>query len=187
MIFTPDTELALNSAVALINTGATKAGVRTELLGTVAELDAFVDQEKFSGSRTHDAAELAGVQKVRSRLTALWGAEEDVVVAETNAILREASALPQLVRHDGFDWHLHATAPEADLGVRMAVEAAMALADVIRSGELGRLRRCAAEDCTAVVVDLSKNRSRRFCATGNCGNKTHVAAYRARKAATEAF
>ena len=31
-----------------------------------------------------------------------------------------------------------------------------------------------------VLVDLSKNRSRRFCDTGNCGNRQHVAAYRER-------
>jgi predicted RNA-binding Zn ribbon-like protein len=32
-----------------------------------------------------------------------------------------------------------------------------------------------------VVVDLSRNKSKRFCATGNCGNRANVAAYRARK------
>jgi predicted RNA-binding Zn ribbon-like protein len=58
----------------------------------------------------------------------------------------------------------------------------MALVDVIREKELDRLRVCAAEDCNAVLVDLSRNRSKRFCDTGNCANRTHVAAYRARKA-----
>jgi predicted RNA-binding Zn ribbon-like protein len=32
-----------------------------------------------------------------------------------------------------------------------------------------------------VLVDLSKNSSKRYCDTGNCGNRTNVAAYRARK------
>ena len=49
-------------------------------------------------------------------------------------------------------------------------------------GETGRLRRCEAPDCEAVLVDLSKNRSRRYCDTGNCGNRQHVAAYRERRA-----
>ena len=39
----------------------------------------------------------------------------------------------------------------------------MAFVDVIRTGELDRLRVCAADDCDDVLVDLSKNRSRRFC------------------------
>jgi predicted RNA-binding Zn ribbon-like protein len=64
----------------------------------------------------------------------------------------------------------------------MGTEAAMALVDVIRSKEMDRLRVCAADDCDAVVLDLSRNRSKLYCDTGNCANRTHVAAYRARKA-----
>jgi predicted RNA-binding Zn ribbon-like protein len=58
----------------------------------------------------------------------------------------------------------------------------MAFADVIRSGQLDRLRRCAAAQCDDVLVDLSKNRSRRFCSIA-CANRTNVAAYRTRRAA----
>jgi predicted RNA-binding Zn ribbon-like protein len=65
----------------------------------------------------------------------------------------------------------------------MAVEAAMAMVDVIRADELGRLRTCAGEVCEDVVVDLSKNRSRRYC-DGGCGNRANVAAYRQRMAST---
>jgi predicted RNA-binding Zn ribbon-like protein len=65
----------------------------------------------------------------------------------------------------------------------MAVEAGMAMIDVIRMGELGRLRMCAGEGCERVVIYLSKNRSRRFCEAG-CGNKANVAAYRARRSGT---
>jgi predicted RNA-binding Zn ribbon-like protein len=57
----------------------------------------------------------------------------------------------------------------------------MAFLDLIRSDALGRLRICAAEDCDDVLIDLSKNSSKRYCTTGNCGNRTNVAAYRARK------
>ena len=51
---------------------------------------------------------------------------------------------------------------------------------MVRLREADRLRRCEAPDCEAVFVDLSKNRSRRYCDTGNCGNRQHVAAYRER-------
>ena len=61
----------------------------------------------------------------------------------------------------------------------------MAMVDVIRSDELARLRVCAADDCVDVVVDLSKNRSKRYC-DGTCGNRANVAAYRARQAGREA-
>ena len=53
---------------------------------------------------------------------------------------------------------------------------------VIRLGERDRLQVCSAEDCDDVYVDLSRNRSRKFC-DGTCGTKANVAAYRARKAA----
>jgi predicted RNA-binding Zn ribbon-like protein len=44
---------------------------------------------------------------------------------------------------------------------------------------------CEAPDCQAVLVDLSRNRSRRFCDVNNCANRAHVAAYRARRAAAD--
>jgi len=54
--------------------------------------------------------------------------------------------------------------------------------DVIREDELSRLGICADAECEAVVLDLSRNRSKRFCSV-TCGNRNAVAAYRARQAA----
>jgi predicted RNA-binding Zn ribbon-like protein len=65
----------------------------------------------------------------------------------------------------------------------MAVDVAMAFADLIRFGELARLRYCAAGDCDDVMIDLSKNRSRRFCSL-TCANRVNVAAYRSRRSAS---
>ncbi len=81
------------------------------------------------------------------------------------------------------DWHLHLASVDDPLAQRMGAEMAMALADLIRGGELRRLKICAAPDCEAVLTDLSRNRSRIFCDTGNCGNRQHVAAYRQRQRA----
>jgi predicted RNA-binding Zn ribbon-like protein len=177
MVFAHDTEVALNAAAALVNTDAT-----AELLPDVAALDAFVDAWGWTGAREHDEPELAAVRALRPRLRALWeAADERAAVELVNGMLREARALPQLIKHDEWDYHLHATPSEAALDVRMMVEAAMAMVDVIRMKELGRLRICAADDCGDVLVDLSKNRSRRFC-DATCGNRMNVAAYRARRA-----
>jgi predicted RNA-binding Zn ribbon-like protein len=177
LIFAHDTEVALSAAAALINSGHDP-----ERLPDEAALDAFVARWGWTGGRTHDADELARVRALRPRLERLWHADEDEAVEMVNAMLREAGALPQLVRHDEWDYHLHATPPDAALQVRMMVEAAMAFVDAIRMNELDRLHGCAAVDCDDVVVDLSKNRSRRFCDQG-CGNRANVAAYRARRAA----
>ena len=175
MLFAHDTEVALAGAAALVNTDSTDG----ELLGDVACLDAFVREWGWTGSRRHNRTELGEVQALRPRLRAIWAADEDGAAEIVNALLREARALPQLVTHGEWGYHLHATAAQAPLADRMAVEAAMGLVDVIRMGELDRLRVCAADDCTDVLVDLSKNRSRRYCDRG-CGNRMNVAAYRAR-------
>ena len=177
MLFAHDTEVALTAAAALVNTSRGGA----EQLPDPAALDRFVAAWEWSGGRTHDQAELDEVRALRSRLACLWDMGKDDAASLVNALLREASALPQLVKHGNWDYHLHATAPDAPLADRMAVEAAMAFADVIRSGQLDRLRRCAADHCDNVHVDLSKNRSRRFCGTA-CANRVNVAAYRTRQA-----
>jgi predicted RNA-binding Zn ribbon-like protein len=177
VLFAHDTEVSLGFAAALVNTG--RGG--TEQLPDVAALDRFVTEWQWTGVRTHDQAELDAVRQLRPRLEPLWEMTEDDAAGLVNALLREASALPQLVKHDNWDYHLHATPPDAPLADRMAVEVAMAFGDVIRTGQLDRLRLCAADDCDDVHIDLSRNRSRRFCGTA-CANRTNVAAYRIRHA-----
>lgn len=180
MPFAHDTEVGLAAAAALVNT----AGGPDQLpdqLPDVAALGTFVADWGWTGTVRGDAAELAGVHALRPQLRRLWSADTDEVVDVVNRLLRRAHALPQLVRHDGWPWHLHATGDDAPLADRMAVEAAMAVADLVRAGELGRLRTCARPDCTDVLVDLTRNRSRRFC-DETCANREHVAAYRARSA-----
>ena len=160
MLFAHDTEISFNATAALVNTARGDA----EELPDIAALDAFVEHWRWTGSRTHDQAELDAVRLV-------------------NTLLRDANALPQLLKHDGWEYHIHATSPDAPLADRMAVDSAMAFADLIRFGELARLRYCAAADCDNVMIDLSKNRSRRFCGL-TCANRVNVAAYRSRRSAS---
>jgi predicted RNA-binding Zn ribbon-like protein len=178
VLFAHDTEVALQAAAALVNTDGQVTG---DDLATVADLDRFVRDWGWTGHRRRDARELDEVRRLRPRLRRLWGLGEDDLVDEVNAMLREARALPQLVRHDEWDYHLHATSPQAPLADRMAVEAAMAFVDVVRQKEVARLRVCDADDCDDVLVDLTKNHSRRYCST-TCSNRVNVAAFRARRA-----
>ncbi|GIH09003.1 hypothetical protein Rhe02_70700 [Rhizocola hellebori] len=180
MLFTRDTEVALAAAAALVNTDDPDG----EKLPDVAALDDFVKTWGWTGERARNQAELKAVRALRPRLREIWHSDEERVVDIVNELLRESNALPQLVKHDLWDYHLHATPSNAPLAARMAVEAAMAMVDMVRAKELSRLRSCDYPTCGNVVVDLSKNRSRRFCDDG-CGNRASVAAYRARKAATK--
>ena len=176
MLFAHDTEVALQAAAALVNTEE-QAG---DHLSSLEDLDRFVAKWGWTGSRRRDAGELEQVRAIRPRLRGLWELDADSVVTEVNAILHDSRAMPQLVRHDEWDYHLHATPPEASLADRIVVEAAMAFVDVVRQGELDRLRVCGADDCDDVVVDLSKNRSRRYC-SATCSSRVNVAAFRARQ------
>jgi predicted RNA-binding Zn ribbon-like protein len=128
-------------------------------------------------------SELDAIRALREEFRDYWRLDRDQVAERVNEVLRAERALPQLARHGDWDWHVHATPPDAPLVSRMRVEAAMAFVDVIRTDDFDRLRQCAADDCTAVLVDLSRNRSKRYCDVGNCGNRMNVIAYRARRAA----
>jgi predicted RNA-binding Zn ribbon-like protein len=178
MTFAHDTEMALGAAAALVNTGP--GAISEDTLVTPEDLVRFLDDQGWSGSRVGDQAELDDVRALRPRLHQLWRLEEADLVPVVNQILAEGGALPQIVDHDDLGWHIHAVPDEGPLATRMAVEAAMAFSDVLRSGELDRLKTCAADDCEHVVVDLSRNRSRRFCDSG-CGNRENVRAYRDRR------
>ncbi len=176
MLFAHDTETSLVAAVELVNSAEPP-----DTLTTLAQLDAFFAAHRYTGSRTHDDAELAAVRALRAPLRALLTADRDETVERANRILAELRAVPQLVRHDELDYHLHASDPSAPLADRIAVDTAMAMVDLVRADELSRLAVCADDACNGVVLDLSRNRSRRYC-SATCGNRVAVAAYRARKA-----
>lgn len=180
MLFAHDTEVTLQHTAALINTAPDADEPSTEGLPTVESLGLWFDHWQWTGRRPRTREELDDVHDLRPRLRELWSRDVEGLVDAVNELLAEHHALPRLVRHGDLDWHIHATADEDPVATRIAVEVAMALIDLIRAGETDRLRVCAADDCEDVVIDLTKNRSRRYC-DGTCANKAHVAAYRARQ------
>ena len=172
-----DVARALTLAVDLVNSRVNGG----ETLPDLARLRAFLAEHEVSGPRYVTADDLEEVHALRPRLRAVWTARDmRTAAAVVNGMVAEAGALPQLTDHDGHDWHLHFTAVQARVASRLGADAGMALVEVLREDGLARLRTCEAPECEAVFVDLSRNRSRRYCDTGNCGNRMHVAAYRAR-------
>jgi predicted RNA-binding Zn ribbon-like protein len=175
VLFAHDTVASLRAAVDLVNSGE-----EPDTLTSVAELDAWYAEHAYTGRHDGDEAELAALRALRPVLRELLTADRDRAAELVNAMLAETLALPQLVRHDGLDWHIHAVPRAAPLDRRVAVETAMAMIDVIRTDELSRLSLCADDRCSGLVLDLSRNRSRRFCSRA-CANRNAVAAYRARR------
>ena len=181
MHFAPDTEDTLEFVVALGNTdpGASKTG--EDELATQAQLTALLNANDYSGVMRRDEQELHEVHETRDLLRRVWSLSREEAVTEVNRMLREAGAMPYLVKHDRYDWHLHATENDAPLAERIRVEASLALADVIRTNEMGRMRVCEADDCTGLLIDLSRNGSKRFCSI-RCGNRMNQLAFRERAA-----
>lgn len=177
MLYAYDTTAGLRAAVALVNSAE-----EPDALTTVDDLAAFVREEEYTGRIDTDEAELGQVRAIRAPLRAMLTAERDDAVALVNATLAEQQALPRLERHGDTDWHLHAVSDDAPLAGRVLVETALALVDLIRADDLDRLGVCADESCHRLVLDLTRNRSRRYCST-TCSNRNAVAAYRRRQRA----
>ena len=179
MHFAPDTSDTLEFVVALCNTspGASRSGL--DELSSPSALTALLVLHSYSGRFDRDDSELASVLATRDLLRSVWTSSRDAAVASVNKMLRDAAALPYLLKHDHFDWHLHATPVDAPLAERIRVEAAMALIDVIRSDEMGRMRVCAAPDCDGLLLDLSRNGSKQYCSV-RCGNRVNQEAWRGR-------
>ncbi|SMY11664.1 Putative stress-induced transcription regulator [Brevibacterium jeotgali] len=165
-------------------TALANSDLEGETIATQADVRTFALAHDFSPPVHITADDVPGLQSLRHRIRAVFADVDGPADARAadlaNALLQETHALPQLQRHDGWGWHLHAVPNEAGIAVRTAADIAIALADAVIDEEVSRIGRCAADDCGALFVDLSRNRSKRFCDRGNCANRTHVAAYRAR-------
>ena len=131
-----------------------------------------------------DAA--TGLRRLAAQLhdvfAALDDSREDDAAEALNALLARSRARPHLHREPPEPWRLHFHGPDADLVEGWTAGCAMGLAYVLTSDNAARLGTCAAPACDRVFLDLSRNGSRRFCATA-CQNRVKAAAYRARQRA----
>lgn len=179
MLFSHETERALARVVELVNTDTTD----DTLLEDPADLQSFIGTHDSSEVGAESRTDLAAVRRLQERFRAAFTATSDTEAAAlVNDLLGASPVTPRLSVHDGYAWRLRLLTPAAQLAERLAVDGALALADVIARGERDRLRTCEADGCDQVLVDLSRNRSRRYCDARTCGNRTHVAAYRRRRA-----
>ncbi|MFF7332269.1 CGNR zinc finger domain-containing protein [Streptomyces sp. NPDC090306] len=181
MLITHDTRCSLDTVVDLVNT-APEGDTSPEGLPDTGALAEFVDRHEVSEVGTLSEGDLAAVRGIRARFAAIFAAEEAATAAGLiNELVAAAGTTPRLTDHDGYKWHVHYFAPGASVADHLAADCGMALAFFVVAGEEDRLRRCEAPDCRRAFVDLSRNRSRRYCSSRTCGNRLHVAAYRARR------
>jgi predicted RNA-binding Zn ribbon-like protein len=179
-MFSHDTAHSLLVVVDLVNTAPGFDGEET--LGDADALRDFVRRHHISAVSEEDYGRISDLHRVRSAFREVFGlGDPALVAARVNALVSHAPVQPRLSDHDGYAWHMHYFAPGATLAEHLAVDGGMAVAQVVAAGETERLAVCAAPDCDAVLVDLSRNRSKRYCDARGCGNRMNVAAYRERK------
>ncbi|MEW9534515.1 CGNR zinc finger domain-containing protein [Microbispora sp. NPDC049125] len=178
MPFSHDMVYSLATVVDLINT---RSGER-DGLADMADLEALVRRRHVSEVGALTTRDLAEVRTLRAAFHEVFTApDRATAVARLNTLLTRTRITPSLTEHDGFPLHVHYFAPGASVAEHLAADCGVALAHVLVEDEWERLRTCAAPDCAHVFVDESRNRSRVYCDSRTCGNRMHVAAYRARR------
>ncbi|MPZ62123.1 MAG: CGNR zinc finger domain-containing protein [Propionibacteriales bacterium] len=95
-----------------------------------------------------------------------------------NALLGEYAAYPRLTDHTSA-WHLHYRDDRIPLSRVVAALVAVGTALHLAGRGMHRLGRCAASECTGVVVDVSRNGRQRYCSHA-CANRDAVRRHRAR-------
>jgi len=98
------------------------------------------------------------------------------------ALCRESSHVQVAVRSGGFAWEWCDDGKALDRVLWPVVRSA---ADLLVSGEVERVRKCAAEDCDWLFFDVSRNNRRRWCDMKSCGNRAKARRHYARKKAGE--
>ena len=99
-------------------------------------------------------------------------------LADLNKELQNAMREAQiLIKNDEVVWDW----PDAPLDAVLR-HVARAAAELLTSDKLVRLRLCSDEICGWLFLDTSKNRSRRWCTMGDCGNRNKSRRFRAKAA-----
>jgi len=121
---------------------------------------------------------LAHVRTVRAALYRIFSAragEIELPVADlklVNAAIRSAMAGGELAPdRDVLSWRWPAGHGLADTIVWPIARSA---AHLLTSRDADRLVECGGKTCTWLVLDTSKNHSRKFCSALGCGNRTRV-------------
>lgn len=193
-MFTAEVNRALAAAADLLNTaqGPKSASHTPDTLETVDGLKAFLKEREPQlqwPTSTADSAQLEQVRQLRTTLHEVWGSGPDPDEHHLELINDLLDGVgTKLIRSGESGEAGESSISEAPIPTSsqihhvMTATVAAALAHLVVAGEAGRLRICRGENCEAAIVDLTRNRSKLFCDFGNCANRAHVRAYRARRA-----
>jgi predicted RNA-binding Zn ribbon-like protein len=169
MQLNPYGEDAVLLAVRLVNEPpATAADLRSMLL----EAGVVVQR----GVRSRDLTDVRAM--LADWLCVVDAADEEARARRLNALLTRWSSHPRLTNHTGSGWHLHYRDDALTVAGVVAALVSVGTALHLVGRGMGRLSRCAAEDCQRVFADVSRNGRQRYCSV-QCGNRDAVRRHRA--------
>ncbi len=157
-----------------------------EQRATLADLHQFLLEYGLSAEPEPDATDLATIQQLSADLREVVEVEDDELAAQRmDDLLDSVRPHASLIADDEGGWHIRLAAGAGlDPVARLSAEATLGLALALQHHGRDRLRRCAADPCREIFIDLSRNGSRRFCSE-RCSNRHNVAAFRERQRARE--
>ena len=92
-----------------------------------------------------------------------------------NDFLCEAMTRSQIVKtQDGYHWDMTADKEKLDWILNPVIRSA---ADLLVSEEIRQVKRCADPTCGWLFLDISRNRSRRWCDMADCGNRAKASRF----------
>lgn len=182
MVFAHYTEEHAAVAAEIVNTDPSVAVTDASVVADPDALALFLDGRGALRAAVDDA-DLARFSRLRERLVAVFTAkDEEETAARLNDALEEAGGRVQVVA-SGNQWQVGFVPPDEGPIDELAATATLGLAALFAQSGRARFGRCSAPDCRDVYIDVSRNRSRRYC-SDSCSSRTNVAAFRARKRST---
>lgn len=170
----------LEQLVAFLNTVDVESGTDT-LDDAVTASRWAVEHGLLPGSTTLSSRDLRRARALRDVLRRLArahheGAVDPGATAEFDALAR---SLPLRATVD--DMGVVGLGPATADGAAVLARLVVAVVLAALTDGWPRVKLCPADDCQLAFVDRSRNRSRRWCAMGECGNRQKVRSYRERQ------
>ncbi|MQA89444.1 MAG: hypothetical protein GEU90_04305 [Gemmatimonas sp.] len=89
------------------------------------------------------------------------------------------AAVERRIERSGTDYVM--VWPESDALQQLLWPVAISATELLLSADRSRVKECAGEGCSWLFVDLSRNRSRRWCDMRECGNRAKARRFQARQ------
>jgi predicted RNA-binding Zn ribbon-like protein len=141
----------------------------------------FLERHGIAIDRALTDGDLEDVRDFRTQVRALWtAAAHPFLVDALNQYLVQSPVMLELSTDTKNSLHLNFNISPTLRGIEeLKAKSILGLVTVLEHYGLERMGACAADPCQDVYIDVSRNRSRRFCSE-RCANRYNIAAYRER-------